>query len=57
MLHTGEGQHSLPVKQLETGAAGDTVPCGHTAQITQVEGFPAAQHRWHNSKHLPIVVL
>ena len=36
MLHAGEGQHSLPVKQLETGASGDVVPCGHTAQITQV---------------------
>ena len=37
MLHAGEGQHSLPIKQLETGALGDVVACGHTAQITQVK--------------------
>ena len=35
MLHAGEGQHCLPARQLETGAMGDAVPAGHTAQITQ----------------------
>lgn len=35
MLHAGEGQHSLPAKQMETGAMGDAVPAGHTAQVTQ----------------------
>ena len=41
MLHAGEGQHSLPVKQLECGAMGEPIPCGHTAQITQARQPPA----------------
>ena len=41
MLHAGDGQHSLPAKQLETGAMGDAVPAGHTAQITQARQPPA----------------
>ena len=41
MLHSGEGQRSLPLKQLEMEAIGDAVPCGHTAQITQAKQPPA----------------
>ena len=57
LLYAGEGQHSLPVKQLETGAFGDSVPCGHTAQITQVELLPAAQHRRQNPRRPAVVIV